>query len=96
MGVQRMTTDSSGSYNRTFAVDGRVGLGDAWTIDWWGATTQTPNRSGDELGYSARAAYTTRDWNNSVRFLQIGEDFNPEVGFLSRPAGYRFYDVNFI
>ncbi|MBK6458881.1 MAG: carbohydrate binding family 9 domain-containing protein [Gemmatimonadetes bacterium] len=96
MGVQRMTTDSSGSYNRTFAVDGRVGLGDAWTIDWWGATTQTPNRSGDELGYSARAAYTTRDWNNSIRFLQIGEDFNPEVGFLSRPAGYRFYDVNFM
>ncbi len=96
MGVQRMTTDSSGSYNRTFAVDGRVGLGDAWTIDWWGATTKTPNRDGDDLGYSARAAYTTRDWNNSIRYLEIGENFNPEVGFLSRPAGYRFYDINFM
>lgn len=96
MGVQRMTTDSSGSYNRTFAVDGRVGLGDAWTIDWWGAATKTPNRDGEDLGYSARAAYTTRDWNNSIRYLEIGENFNPEVGFLSRPAGYRFYDINFM
>jgi len=96
MGVQRMTTDSSASYNRTFAVDGRLGLGDAWTIDWWGAETKTPGRTGDDFAYSGRAAFQTRDWNNSIRFLQVGGDFNPEVGFLSRPAGYRFYDVNFM
>lgn len=96
MGVQRMTTDSTASYNRTFAVDGRLGLGDAWTVDWWGAATKTPGRTGNDLGYSARAAYTTRDWNHSVRYLEVGGDFNPEVGFMSRPAGYRFYDINFM
>ena len=96
IGVQRMTTDSSASYNRTLGVDGRVGLGDAWTIDWWGAATKTPRRTGDDLGYSGRVAYTTRDWNNSIRYLQLGEDFNPEVGFLNRTAGYRFYDINFM
>lgn len=96
MGVQRMTTDSSASYNRTVAVDGRLGLGDAWTVDWWGAATKTPGRTGNDLGYSARAAYTTRDWNNSLRYLEVGGDFNPEVGFMSRPAGYRFYDISFM
>lgn len=96
MGVQRMTTDSSASYNLTVAVDGRLGLGDAWTVDWWGAATKTPGRTGNDLGYSARAAYTTRDWNNSLRYLEVGGDFNPEVGFMSRPAGYRFYDISFM
>lgn len=94
IGVQRMTTDSTASYNRTLAVDGRIGLGDQWTIDWWGAGTKTPGRTGDDLGFSGRVAYSTRDWNNSVRYVQLGEDFNPEVGFLNRLGGYTFYDVN--
>lgn len=94
IGVQRMSTDSSGSYNRTLAVDGRIGIGDAWTMDFWAAGTQTPGRTGNELGYSARAAYSTRDWNNSIRIIQLGEDFNPEVGFLNRVGGYDFYDIN--
>ena len=94
MAVQRMTTDSTGDHNRTLAVDGRIGVGDAWTIDWWGAGTQTPGRTGNALGYSARAAYTTRDWNHNARFLQLGADFNPEVGFLNRPAGYRYYEAS--
>lgn len=94
IGVQRMTTDSTASYNRTLGVDGRVGLGDAWTIDWWGAATKTPGRTGDDLGYSGRVAYATRDWNNSVRFMQLGEDFNPEVGFLNRSGGYSYYEAS--
>jgi hypothetical protein len=96
IGVQRLNTDSTDSYNRTFAVDGRIGIGDAWTMDFWAAGTQTPGRTGNELGYSARAAYSTRDWNNSIRIIQLGEDFNPEVGFLNRVGGYDFYDINFM
>ena len=91
--VQRLSTKNSKSYNRTYGFDGRLGLGQDWTVDWWSAKTETPNRSGDDIGFSGRVAYQTRDWSNSARFLQVGEDFNPEVGFLSRPAGYRFYDV---
>jgi hypothetical protein len=90
--VQRLATDSSGDVNRTYGVDGRVGLGDAWTIDWWGARTHTPTLTGDEYAYSVRAGYQTAQWNNSVRYVQVGEDFNPEVGFLNRQDGYRFYE----
>jgi len=96
IGVQRMSTDSTASYNRTLGIDGRVGVGDAWTMDWWGAATRTPGRSGDDLGYSGRLAYQTRDWNNSFRYVALGEDFNPEVGFLNRIGGYEFYDINFM
>ena len=79
--------------NRTFGVDGRVGLGDKWTIDWWSAATETPGRTGDDYAGSVRTAYITHDWSSSARIVRVGEDFNPEVGFLSRTPGYRFTEV---
>jgi hypothetical protein len=92
--VQRLATSDGDDHNRTYGIDGRIGIAEAWTVDWWGAKTETPARRGDDFGYSGRIAYQTRDWSNSVRFMQVGEDFNPEMGFLNRPAGYRFYDVS--
>ena len=77
-------------------MDGRVGFGDAWTIDAWGAKTETPGLTGNDFAYSGRAGYQTGDWNNGFRFIQVGDAFNPEVGFLNRSGGYRFYDVSFM
>ena len=34
------------------------------------------------------ANYSTETWSNSVSYSEVGEQFNPEVGFLSR-RGYR-------
>jgi hypothetical protein len=96
MFVQRMNMNDADDANRTYALDGRLGIRQEWTVDLWGARTESVNRSGDDLGYSARVAYQTRDWNHSVRVLQVGEDFNPEVGFLNRPAGYRLTEVNLL
>jgi hypothetical protein len=93
MGVQRLSRSGGDDYNRTWAVDGRFGFGDAVTLDWWGAKTETPKLTGDDLGYSARAGFLTNDWNNSVRFVQVGSQFNPEVGFLNRLGGYRYYEA---
>lgn len=79
--------------NRTLGVDGRLGLHDEWTVDWWGAVTETPGKNGDDFGGSVRAAYTTRDWTGSGRVLRVGGDFNPEVGFLGRTPGYTFTEL---
>ena len=43
---------------------------------------------------SARIAFQTNVWNNNARVAQVGESFNPEVGFMSRPGGYRAYDMS--
>ena len=96
MAVQRLSTKSSRDVNRTFAIDGRLGIGQRWTSDWWGARTTTPGRSGDDLAYSGRVAYQTNVWNANARVAQIGGDFNPEVGFMSRPGGYRTVDATII
>jgi hypothetical protein len=93
IGVQRLATDDADDYNRTVGADGRWGIGDAWTVDAWGAKTITPGRDGNDAGYSARLDYTTASWGNNARYVEVGEDFNPEVGFLNRFGGYRLYDA---
>jgi len=96
LAVQRRATDNSSDRNGTYALDGRVGIADAWTIDWWGAKTTTPRLGRDDKGYSVRAAYQTAIWNNNVRIVQAGRDLNPEVGFLNRSGGYRYYEIAFM
>ena len=93
LAIQRIATDSGADHNRTYAIDGRLGLDDQWTFDWWAAKTETPRLSGRDGAVTGRIAWQTRQWNNSLRFSQVGEAFNPEVGFLSR-AGYRNYDLS--
>jgi hypothetical protein len=96
--VQRLATSNARDRNGTYGADGRVGIGDAWTFDWWGAKTATPStsprsRGRDDAGYSVRAGYQTANWLNGLRIVQVGRDFDPQVGFLDRRGGYRFYEV---
>jgi uncharacterized protein DUF5916 len=91
LGVQRVATRDGGDRNTTLAADGRLALSEAVTLDWWVAKTSTPGRTGRDGALSGRLGYHTGRWDNGVRFAQVGEDFNPEVGFVSR-RGYRYYE----
>ena len=91
--VQRQSTADGGNYNRVIGADARVGIGQDWTADAWVGRSETPGRAGDPWSWSSRVAFQTRDWNHSARVLQVGEAFNPEVGFMGRPAGYRFDEL---
>ena len=82
--------EASGDYNRTYAADARVAIGEAVTLSSFIARTKTPRRSGDELAYDANAAWASRSWDGGVAIREIGENFNPEVGFVPRD-GYRSY-----
>jgi len=91
--VQRMATAQTGDWNRVYGLDGRIGIRDAWTIDWWGAASTRPGPDGNARAYSARLGYETGAWSNVARIIQVGSDFNPEVGFLNRGGGYRYYEA---
>jgi hypothetical protein len=93
LAVERLATRNRADRNGTYAIDGRVGAGDAWTLDWWGAKTSTPTRTGNDLGYSVRGAYSTAEWSNNLRVVSVGGNLNPEVGFLNRTGGYRYYEA---
>lgn len=96
IGVQRASLDESSDRNGTYGADARIGVGEAWTFDAWGARTATPSRIGDDYGFSGRANYATAKWSNTARIVRVGSDFNPEVGFLNRTGGYGFYELSFM
>jgi hypothetical protein len=91
--IQRLATGNRGDWNRVYGVDGRIGIRDPWTIDWWGAASALPGPDGDATAYSARLGYETQHWFNVARFIQVGSDFVPQVGFLNRGGGYRYYEA---
>ncbi len=81
------------SHNRVYGADARVGIGQAWTADAWAGHSETPGSGGDRNAWSGRIAYQTRDWSHSARMLKVGDGFDPQVGFMSRPSGYRFDEL---
>lgn len=85
--------DKSNDYNRTYAVDGRWGIGDTTLINGFIAKTDTPGLSGDDHSLSLNSSYNTLDWTLSAGYAEVAENFNPEVGFLSRTA-YRKYSAS--
>ena len=77
------------NYNRTFAVDGRFGIGQSVTVSGFAADTATPG----DVGTETHAAYMSSDFETQnvrlgLRYTEVGSDFNPEVGFYQR-RGYR-------
>lgn len=96
IGVHRVAVNDGGNRNGTFGLDARVGAGEAWTFDAWGARTVTPSRTGDDYGFSGRANFSTARWSNTARVIRVGDSFNPEVGFLNRTGGYEFYEIAFM
>ena len=80
-------------YNRAYGLDANIQMTQNQRLSAFVARTDTPEsrvtgpRGSD---YSARAFYnfTNNLWQISGGFSQVGENFNPEVGFLPR-RGYR-------
>lgn len=94
--VSRVDIDDTADRNLTYGLDGRLGLGQALTLDGWFGLTSTPwtgtgpdtrmGLKGGEYGFNGGGSYVTRDWQISAGYRQVGDAFNPEVGFLSRRA----------
>ncbi|HEV8149826.1 MAG TPA: DUF5916 domain-containing protein [Gemmatimonadales bacterium] len=93
--VSRLDTDSSGDYNVTLGADGRLGVGDAVSLDGFAAHSETPGRTGASNSWNLAGTYVTRHWELGGAVRQVDTDFNPEVGFLERPS-FRFYNFRIL
>jgi hypothetical protein len=82
--------DEGSDYNRTYAIDGRWGIGEKILIEGYVAATETPGMRGDDKAYRLRGRYQSKEWNNSVSYTKVGDNFNPEVGFLTRDNYEKF------
>ena len=87
-----VTGDTTGTlftkWNRAYGVDANWQLSAGQRVSTYFARTDSPGTIGSD--YSGRAFYDFRNqlWQVSGGYTQVGERFNPEVGFLPR-RGYR-------
>ena len=79
-------------YNRTYALDGRWGIGQNGMVSGFYGGTETPGRLGRDHALSLSGTYNSEMWRISSGYKENGEDFNPEVGFVTR-TGFRNYDM---
>ena len=76
-----------GDYNRTYAFDGRWGIGEGGTISGFAAATDTPELSGDDAhAYALSAQHQSERARLSLGYTEVAPNFNPEVGFLARQS----------
>ena len=79
-------------YNRTYAIDGRWGIGQNGMVSGFYGGTQTPGLVGRDHALSLSGTYNSEMWRISSGYKENGEDFNPQVGFVTR-TGFRNYDM---
>jgi len=85
--VNRIAMGESGEdYNRTFAADGKLGLGQKAQLSGFYARTFSPGEDAREHAYKFQARY---EWNGLIlngAYTEVAPGFNPEVGFLLRES----------
>jgi hypothetical protein len=82
-------------YNRTFAVDGKLGIRQDTVVSGFLSGTQTPGAGNDDYAYNIRSRTNVPRFDLELGYQEVGELFNPEVGFLSR-RGYRKPDARIL
>jgi hypothetical protein len=95
--VNRQATGSlarDNDYNRSYAVDGRIGFGQNGLVNAFVARTQTPGVEGDAHAYQLGVTHNTEAWRLGAGYAEVAENFNPEVGFLSRDGGFRKVELS--
>ena len=74
---------STGS-NQAYGVDAALGFYENLTIGGYWARTHTDGFDGDDDSFQGRFDYFGDRYGARFEYLDVGDDFNPEVGFIQR------------
>ena len=89
--TNRSTSVSNPGANQGYGLDAafsffqNVGFGAYW------ARTRSPELTGDDDSYQALADYGGDRYGGHLEYLKVGNNFNPEIGFVSRVNFGRTY-----
>ena len=76
---RQATGDLAGDrdYNRSYAVDARVGFGQNGLVNGFVARTQTPGLSGDQYAFQLGATHNTEEWRLGAGYAEVGRQLQP-------------------
>ncbi len=84
--VNRSGLENSNDFNRTAAIDGKLGLGNKARLSGFYARTYDPNDTINAHAFKMQADYLWDNLEMRLAYTEVGQGFNPEVGFLLRSA----------
>nr|WP_299485427.1 DUF5916 domain-containing protein [uncultured Allomuricauda sp.] len=73
-------------FNRVYAMDGKWGIGNKAEINGFVAKSNTPGIDSDDHAFKILGNYNWNGWDLRAGYTEVGQGFNPEVGFLQRTA----------
>ena len=94
--VNKESLGGSDHFNRTFALDGQLGLGKKAEITGFIAGTSGPDEGQErERALQLGANYNWDGWRFGATYTEVGSGFNPEVGFLRRTDFRKYSGIIF-
>jgi len=81
--INKAETDG-GHFNRTYAADMTMAPTDNLTVTGFVAKTSTPERTDGDMGGYLNATWVNTSWRVYGEYVDLQDDFNPEVGFVPR------------
>ena len=81
----------SDASNKAYALDGALGIGETVQLIGFLASSDPPKESENTTGayaYMLEANRNTQAFTTQLRYSEVGENFNPEMGYVKR-LGYR-------
>ena len=80
----RSVSLSGAGSNEAYGVDGVFGFFDDLTVNTHWARTRTDDMDGNDTSYRGHLEYLGDRYGVQLEHLLVGDDFNPEVGFVRR------------
>ncbi len=82
--THRSVAVDGGGSSLAYGADAQLAFFTNLEIGGYWAGTDTPSRTGDDRSWQARIDYGGDRYGANASFLKVGEDFEPQVGFLRR------------
>jgi hypothetical protein len=83
--VNRSAYGSQLRSNQTWGIDGVFSFFQNVNLNTYIAGTRTPERRGNARSYRAQLEYNPDRYGITLERMFVGEDFNPEAGYVRRP-----------
>ena len=84
LATNRSHAVDGGGSAQSYGADAQFAFLESLELGAYYATTETPGRTGNDQSYQGRVDWNGDRYGAGMSFLKVGEDFNPEVGFLRR------------
>ncbi len=90
MVTNRQGLGENGYTNNAYSFDGALGIGEAIQLTAFAAITDPAQNveNKNTYAYVLEANRNTKSFTNQIRYSEVGENFNPGMGFVKR-LGYR-------